>query len=282
MTSANGGKPGYESFEQLTPGEEERTIPLVGGVARPEGLPQAAQIGQGKTSKSLNQGTLLLIAVCLIGAASLYIMRLGGNTDTKPSPKAKEAEVMIDQALDKMGKKDTTSPSDPLNKSAIDSLFKDANEVLSLFTLDPTQLQVPVEYVKKNPFFLPLFKPQDQMVAIPSSPTDPDAANQAMLRRLQMEVSDLDLQSVITGARPVAIINGQLLQPGQTIGNFTVKSIQPTGVELQSNGQVFRLDIKSRATEEFEGAGAPGKRAPGRATPTQAGGRSAGGTGTQR
>lgn len=272
MTSANGGKPGFESFEQLPPGEEERTMPLVGGVARPEGLPQAAQFGQGKSSKSLNQGTLLLIAVCLIGAASLYVMRLGSNTDTKPSPKAKEAEVMIDQALDKMGKKDTPAASDPLNKSAIESLFKDANEVLSLFTLDPTQLQVPVEYVKKNPFFLPLFKPQDQMVAIPSSP-DPDAANQAMLRRLQTEVSDLDLQSVITGARPVAIINGQLLQPGQSIGNFTIKSIQPTGVELLSNGQVFRLDIKSRTTQELEGATAPG-----RATPTQTGGRK----GTQR
>jgi hypothetical protein len=253
MTSANGGKPNLGVVDpSLQPTEEERSIPLMMGVAgRPDGISEVSGSSSNKGLKKVfNQGTFVIIAVVFVGAAILTIMRVGDRGDNQANPKTAEIEIAIDVTLEKLEKQGGVPAGNPLNKDTMDSLFNDTNKALTIFALDPAKVQIPVEYVKKDPFFLSVAPQAVTATSARANPGNAKAENTlTALRSLEAEVSAFDLQSVMTGSRPIAIINGEYLQPGQTIGSFTIKSIDPKGVELENNGSVIRLDIKSKAQD---------------------------------
>jgi hypothetical protein len=53
----------------------------------------------------------------------------------------------------------------------------------------------------------------------------------------------LALQTTILGDRPRAVINGQVLAPGERINGFTLKKVMPRGVILEWNGIEVRLEM---------------------------------------
>lgn len=61
--------------------------------------------------------------------------------------------------------------------------------------------------------------------------------------RIKKALRGLTLQTTILGARPRAVINGQVLSPGDTIEGLTVREVHARGVVLELNGRRFKLEM---------------------------------------
>src|SRR5690606_35865728 len=114
----------------------------------------------------------------------LYGMRL---TQSDMGVVTKDVEKRIDQVLAKLGKPDRDG-SNPLGQEALKSLFGDTDAIVAMFADDPTRQQVPIEYVKKNPFANPLLE-QKKVEKPTTNPSAAERAAEARRRQLQMEAA---------------------------------------------------------------------------------------------
>lgn len=234
--------------------DEEKTLSLMSGVARPEGLPEAADLDlqSMKTgSRMLNQGTLVVVAVFLVAAGSLYAMRLS-QSDNETDPAAKEVEARVDQALAKLTKTPTLGQDNPLRRDNLDALFDNTEQVVAMFVSDPTTQQVPIEYVKKNPFTIPITRADPSLSGTAAdNQVGLDREARERLRKLQFEFADLELQTVMRGRVPIAIISDQMLRPGDLVGSFTVKAIHvdSLSVDLENEGRIYTLTMENAAND---------------------------------
>lgn len=223
--------------------QDAKTTPLIGGVVGPEGLPEAALSGvtEAKSPRRVfTQGTMLMLMVCVIAAGTLYAMRLSQRS-VRPSEETKDIEAKIDMALAKLSAPEAVAKIDPLRPDNVRKPLDETEDVVSMLSADVTGRQVPPRFVQKNPFVLPEFRP----VAVPQSEQD-DALEQARrdrLTKLERELDQFELQSVMRGSRPVAVISGQLVQTGHGVGSFTVKKIHDMSVDLECDGHVLSLRI---------------------------------------
>jgi hypothetical protein len=221
--------------------ESEKTMSLMSGVARPEGLPEVSDTefgGSGGGRKALSQGTMVLIALLAVAALVVFTLRttqrnVGGDT--------KEVDAKIEQALAKIANPKSLASDDPLAPGNTAKLFRDTDSIVAELANDPASKEVPIDYVKKNPFVMPTFASADQGTPGADAPRVDDSA---VTRKLQAELKNLKLQSVMGGNRPVAIIDGELVQPGGTVGSFKLKAIKGLTVELEASGQVFALTME--------------------------------------
>jgi hypothetical protein len=60
-------------------------------------------------------------------------------------------------------------------------------------------------------------------------------------QQLQAMVGRIQLQSTVLGARPCAVINGQIVQVGQSYEGLVLKEVQNRLVILEFNGRLVRL-----------------------------------------
>lgn len=114
-----------------------------------------------------------------------------------------------------------------------------------------TPVQVPTDQIKKNPF---------QLAVAPQTAPTPDTAddktaleearrNAAAIAARQKLIADklgsLMVNGVMDGARPVARINGEMVQVGDTIadGLFTVTAIGGRAVTVQADGKEYELTM---------------------------------------
>lgn len=223
--------------------EEERQMSLMGGVVGPEGLPEASDLDfETKPKRSISQGTLLLLGVLVVAGGGLYLMRFSqGNVN---NANAKAVEAKIEQALAKLAQPAGLAPDDPLAKNNLNALFKDTNSIIAMFASDPSQRQVPIDYVKKNPFALEQAKKPEPTA---ENPTPTPTRDNGARKKLAAEAQDLKLQTVMKGrAGSIAVINGQFIQVGQKFQSFTVKSIEGMAVELEAGGEVFTLKMEEK------------------------------------
>ncbi len=222
--------------------EEPKTLSLLSGVAASSAPPTEAELLEaagGTKSKLMGRGAAVVGAIALVAAGSLYAMRLThGNLEVSS---AKEAESTIENFVAKRSQRDKLASSHPLRDENIDALFEDADAVVAMFAADVTDRQVPLEYVKKNPFQLVETKP----AAGAATPVDnSDYARQQRLRALTAELGKYKLYSVMTGGqRNVAVVNGEFVQERQKLGSFTVTRIEPLAVTLSADGAAFQLTI---------------------------------------
>lgn len=222
--------------------ETERAMALMSGVARPEAGDGDAEFldAPPKQGLKLNQSTMLLLVVLLIAGGSIYLMRLS-QTEASTNGASKEVEARIEQAIAKLMNKDAMAENDSLSRKNIDSLFERPEHMMDVLNADPSRKQVPLEFVQKNPFMLPSSK----AVAAEVSEGPAPVRTNEISRRIEKELKELKLQSVMNGGRtPVALINNQLVQPGQTLGSFTVKAITGMTVELAIEDKVFKLNME--------------------------------------
>lgn len=183
-----------------------------------------------------SRGSLLVVLVAVVAGAGLYLMR-ATQGDLKASAQSRTVEAKVEEALAKLTGKGGGAGG---AGGSLSLLFKDTEAILSRFQHDPAQRQVPVEFLKKDPFV---------EVGVLSGEREETAAMDAAKRsRLRREVQGLRLETVMQGARPLAIINGEIVGVGQKIGSFTVCGISGLAVELEAEGQRFTLSM-----EEAEG-----------------------------
>jgi hypothetical protein len=226
--------------------DEPQTMSLMGGIARPEGLPDADDfefIDEAKgDSKLLSHGTLVVLMVFVVAAGALYLMRLSNNGITTQANA--EVESRIDTWLAKVANPNAMAPEDPLKKENLDELLGTTDEVLETFNFEMHKNQVPIEYVQKNPFEMPKVEEATQQV------DTTDRERQLMLQKLDREFKTLKLQSIMLGQRKIAVINGELKQVGQAVGSFRIEAIDGRQVVLSAMGEKFILtqaeDIRTR------------------------------------
>ncbi len=229
----------------LTPSDDsDKTLSLMGGVAQAEGMgDEDLELYSMKPgSKFLSPGTLLILLAFLIAGGVIFAMRVSQD-DMTSTGNTKEIEKRINEALDRIKDKETMDPGDPLKTENLNKLFNNVDEVVETFNSNVTDHQVPITLVKKNPFLLPTYK---------SLNPDPEPVNRQpevdpmieVYKQLDLEFNKLSLQSVMQGARPVAIINGEFVQPGQVVGSFKVKTISRFSVVLQAHDKTYTLAME--------------------------------------
>lgn len=233
-----------EATEELS--DADATLRLMGAGGRPEGMPEAnadIDFDAGGGSKSVSTSTLVVLLVASIAAGTLYLMRKSG-TDTSTIG-GKEIEAKIEMALAKLSQPGAMASQDPLQKGNLDKLFSDTDSIVHMFASDSTTRQVPIEFVKKNPFAMPM----ERTVVVPTATGEKVVVQRQddfRERKLREELKDLKLQTVMRGRVPVAIINGNFVQVDQKVGSFTLKSIDDLGVKLEADGLSFSLTMEDK------------------------------------
>jgi hypothetical protein len=227
----------------VTPEDEPPTMPLIGGIVRPDGLPEAADLDLGAIKSSnpmLNQGTMLIVGAFVIAAVLLLAMKLGVGSGGDTSAN-REFVQKIEQTLIQLNNRDAISPDSPFHSASIQKIRQDADAIGKIFDIDYTQKQVPIEYVKKNPFRLAIVH-----AATPDGPVV-QVDNRALQRQRQLEseFARLKLQTVMKGRPNVAIINDEICREGQKIGSFTIARIDGLTVSLTAEGHTFTLEMDS-------------------------------------
>ncbi len=227
-------------------GEEPSQIPLMTGVGRPEGLDGDIDYrSMGEGSKLLNKGTLLILGVVLIAGGALYAMRLSQG-DSGPTEEVKKADARIEQLMTQIKSSEAAGGDHKLARGSIEALMHDAEFIIAQLDVDPSKRQVPVEYTKKNPFYLFIDQAATPVAAKPSE--DAEAKRLAeQQKQLAAELARFKLGSILpNGRKPVAIIDNKIVQVGEAVGSFKVKEIQKLAVVLESeNGTEFTLSIEN-------------------------------------
>ena len=197
--------------------------------------------GSKKRSKLLSHSTVLVFLLVGIAIAVIYVMRLSQG-EIESAPGSKEAADRIDAWIKSATGPGTASAGTP----DIDSLFGNVDEILTKFSSDQTGNQVPIEYLQRNPFVLANAPSSGgEPVALPGPAVDHEAnRRQERLEELQGELANLELQTVIIGRMPVAVINNDLIREGHKIGAFRIQKIQQRSVVLTAEGEVFSLELE--------------------------------------
>ena len=225
--------------------EEPSSLSLMGGVAKPEGLPEAADLDMDVMNNSghkVSQGTMVIVMVVLIAAGSLYAMRLGQG-DLSAGGVPTEVMTKIEAALAKSSP--TAGGKATVQNSSMKSAFRDTQTIVNMFNTDVTSSQVPIEYVQKNPFALPIAAKVETKLSA-DNPGDALRIKEKQ-RKLQAAFDKLTLQSVMANARiPVVIIDGQFYKAGQEVGPFTIVKIHDRGVDVTAEGMNFTMSMEDK------------------------------------
>ena len=225
--------------------EEPSQVPLMTGVGRPEGLDSDIDYqSMGEGSKIFNKSTMLIVTVILIAAGALYAMRISQG-DGKQSEDVRKSEAKIEQLMTQLKSAEALGGDHNLAKGSIDRLMNDAEFIISQLDVDPSKRQVPIEFTKKNPFQLFVERPVET-VAVKVEPNAEEKRQAELMKKLDNELARFKIQSILpNGRKPVAIIDGKIVQVGETIGSFKIKEIQKLAVILEAENKEFTLSIES-------------------------------------
>ncbi len=172
-------------------------------------------------------GMLVIVLVIAVAAAGLYFMRrigVGGSFAFA------NIEIEIPDSLN--------------NRDDLEVVMRDISE-------KTTEKQVPLQNVKKNPFY----------IARQANPTDDveparvdngeqerlerERAERARLAAVEKAYKSLKLQSIMGGSRPMAMIDGRLHQIGARINEyFKITRIDDRSVEIRTEaGEAYTLTL---------------------------------------
>jgi hypothetical protein len=176
-----------------------------------------------------------------VGGGTLLFMRSAGSLENAVDARQVAAEKKIDQALRRIGPNGAAMTSDEVKR-----LFDETESIIALFAEDPSDKQVKLGELKKNPF--ERVAPADEKVA--AFELDRNAAELAAQRELEARqkmreeaLKELQLQSLVSGSNPAAFISGQLVRPGDRIGPFKVETIDNNSVLIAAEGSTYTLTL---------------------------------------
>ena len=220
-------------------------------VIGPEEIPEADEFelkAPKNSSKLLNQGTLLVLLLVSVTVTVIWVMRLSQG-EIRSAPGSKEAEAKVDDALTKLRlpKVGALVADDPLSPYNIDNLFQDSEHLITMFSADQTMRQVPIEFIQRNPFMLPEANADGigTFSAVNTTGNDKkERRRQQRREKLSRELAGLELQTVMMGRVPMAVISNDLVRVGHVMGSFTIKKIRPRSLDLEVDGQAFVLTME--------------------------------------
>jgi len=230
-----------EDPNALVPQENDAEEPMsmtLSGIGRGDDMQEPgyeeapSETGNGLLSHT----TLLVVAVAIVAVGSLFLMRASQGELTN-SEEALAIESKIADALNKLNNPTLLPEGDPLQKDNLSNLLSSTDDLTAIFEHDVRDQQVPIEQVKKNPFSIAMLENSE------GARTDNRQADRA-IEQLEIESKSLDLQSIMLGARNIAVIGGEFYKQGDKIGSFSVTEIDKFTVYLEANGHGFEISLK--------------------------------------
>ncbi|MCC6581604.1 MAG: hypothetical protein IT440_14320 [Phycisphaeraceae bacterium] len=225
---------------------EPETLSLMGGILRESALQETDELAPPPGfGKSVSQGTLLLLLIVVIAGGTLYAMRQS-TRGMWGDVVSTDVEAKVEAALARFA-------GHPEAGAKVGAWFEDSSVFVRLFDYDVAQRQVPLEQVRKNPFRLVL-------AAEPARSVRPGDDNQAKTQaraqrkqKLELELKTYNLQTVMRGRIPVAIVSGQFVRQGQSLGSFTVKAIDQMSVRLEADNEEYTLNMNTSGSAKPQG-----------------------------
>jgi hypothetical protein len=222
----------HEEQSDTMPGDQTE-----GGGQLPPELTEQTDPAFVVETKPGRNASMLLVALVMIGAAVLYLMRLraGPQSAGASAPEVNTAKVTITEFLTDGGK----------NLKAMRDLLKNTEKIVQQFALYPSRTQIRLEDLKTNPFRFS--KPKAES-------TEDDRARllKEQQRRKEKEreevakaAQQLQLQSVIhSGTFRTCIISSRSYTEGQLAEGFLVERITPNSVVVKKAGYRFELRMQ--------------------------------------
>lgn len=213
-----GHDPSASMMNDSSQPDAAQTMGIEGGLAAPQ-------------RQRIPGGLILLGMVLAVATGALYAMRASGNLARSASGDA-SVEAKIEAALAAMSGE---VQDGSMNDAELDA---DAELVIARLAGDATEKQVELEELSKNPFLTQLLRDEDG-----EAEGTVDRAMENRRKRLQAELENFKLQSVVNGSAPMALISDQVVKPGDAIGSFQVQRIDAMSVTLSAAGEQFRLSM---------------------------------------
>lgn len=190
----------------------------------------------------LGRTTLLLLVVVIVAGGTLLIMRQT-QSEFAVSDAAKAIEDKVELAMSRLaGAPDAEQVAASLLP---DAESRNVNQVVAMFEGDPAQSQVPLPFLQKNPFVEKEEKLPPPVKAAPKTAARPVRDNKAArIADLRKQLEAMNVQTIIQGKNPMAIINGEIVKTGHDLGPFTVTGIDGRDVRLVSGDLKFILRMQ--------------------------------------
>jgi hypothetical protein len=180
--------------------------------------------------KPLNRTTLVLFAIVALGTGGLYLMHLRtGPKSAGAAPQSVAANQTITQFLS----------SGNNNLRNMEQMLRNTQKIVQQFLAYPSINQVPLKQLQTNPFRATVAK-------------DGETASEADARKRQDDekaaikraVENLQIQSILHGARRACMINNTMCVEGQQIDGFTIEKINPSSVVVKNGSYRFELQMQ--------------------------------------
>ncbi len=197
----------------------------------------------GAPRRTIPQSAIVMGFVVALAAGSLYLMRRAGDVEAPQT--MIEQELLIEEALAQLQR--AAGHTDATPAQALSVAFDEADDVVRLFLDDPTSRQVPLKHVAKNPFRYahlandPDDSPIDGAMQVSMAQKIRQQEKQQKQMILRDELGRMNLQTVMTGTAPMAMISDQVVREGDRMGSFMIASIKPRAVELVAEGNTYTL-----------------------------------------
>lgn len=178
----------------------------------------------GEPKRQVTPGTLGLFGVLALCGGGMYLMWVKNGPQAASAADVATAETVS-----------TFLGEGEKHVALMKQMLQNTDKVVQQFRQSSAKTQVPLAGLLTNPFRLEA--PKKPGVA--AAPTN-EGETAARLRRAEelKAVSDaaaaLKLQSILTGRRPAALINGQMVLEGQQVETLVVERILPDRIVLRS------------------------------------------------
>lgn len=243
----------FQSYEADTDAadvfeQEPSTMPLMTGMGGGGALPGPDGFdttSDNENKKLAQQSALIIMIISVVAFGALMAMRLT-QADISEAASSSGADEFLATLEARLGNLDEMDQTDALHPDRMKALFADTDQIIGVIKADRTDKQVPIEEVKKNPFASVITKPVETV----DTAAIAEQKRKDKLNSLYGELSRIEIQSVMGGSRPVAVIGGDLHRVGSMVGAFRLHSIDSRGVtftvpnfELREGETPFILSI---------------------------------------
>jgi hypothetical protein len=221
---------------------QEQTMPLgIGGFESTDG-PGDVLAGAGGGKKA-NAGTILLVAVIVVGIAGLFVMKKLASANAA-GPVNEDLENMVDAFVKRTTAGNLSSPEELALKE----------QALSVLNASYAERQVPLVNVQRNPFVV---EDGGSIISDPTPLEDPldvqarrwKREREQMQQRFASAAQTFELKSVMMSANPIANVSGKIVRRGDTLVatrdevTFTVASIEASGVVITASDETYDLEV---------------------------------------
>lgn len=231
--------------------DQPQSMSLMGGIAGGGALPGPDGYGNDHAGekKRLTQQSFMIGAIVTVVAFGVLVGMRMTTSGAEAAAVSPETQQFMADFQSRIANLDKMDPDDPLNPANIKSMFESTASIVAAIQDDPTVKQVPLDQVQMNPF-TPVHAKKVAAVEIVDNT---EAQRSARLRELYGELARVEVQSLVGGNRARAFIGGDLYKVGDTLGSFTVVSIDNRKVvfivpdfELRDDETAFALGMTRR------------------------------------